>query len=75
MEMKPVVFEKDDDTNFHIDFISAAANLRAINYGIPTTTRLESKIIAGFSFLKFLLLNEKERLFQRSLLQLLLLLV
>lgn len=22
-------FEKDDDTNYHIDFINAAANLRA----------------------------------------------
>jgi len=29
-------FEKDDDTNFHIDFIHACANLRAINYQIKT---------------------------------------
>lgn len=28
----PVDFEKDDDSNFHIDFISACANLRARNY-------------------------------------------
>jgi len=25
-------FEKDDDSNFHIDFIHAAANLRSSNY-------------------------------------------
>ena len=25
----PVEFEKDDDSNHHIDFIAAAANLRA----------------------------------------------
>lgn len=28
-------FEKDDDSNFHIDFMHAAANLRARNYKIP----------------------------------------
>jgi ubiquitin-activating enzyme E1 len=27
-------FEKDDDSNFHIDFIHATANLRARNYKI-----------------------------------------
>ena len=32
--MTPVDFEKDDDTNFHIDFIAAASNLRARNYKI-----------------------------------------
>ena len=31
---KPTEFEKDDDTNFHIDFIHAASNLRANNYRI-----------------------------------------
>lgn len=31
-------FEKDDDTNFHIDFIHAAANLRARNYKIIECT-------------------------------------
>jgi ubiquitin-activating enzyme E1 len=25
-------FEKDDDSNFHIDFMNASANLRASNY-------------------------------------------
>jgi Ubiquitin-activating enzyme active site len=27
-------FEKDDDSNHHIDFIAATANLRASNYTI-----------------------------------------
>lgn len=34
-------FEKDDDDNFHIDFITAAANLRAANYHIPEACRLQ----------------------------------
>ncbi len=40
-------FEKDDDTNSHIDFIMAASNLRAINYQIKPITRFETKGIAG----------------------------
>ena len=32
--MVPAEFEKDDDTNHHIDFIAACANLRARNYKI-----------------------------------------
>lgn len=31
----PLDFEKDDDSNFHMDFIVAASNLRAANYSIP----------------------------------------
>ena len=30
--IKAEEFEKDDDANGHIDFIYAAANLRALNY-------------------------------------------
>jgi len=30
----PAEFEKDDETNYHIDFIHAASNLRARNYKI-----------------------------------------
>jgi len=40
-------FEKDDDNNFHIDFIHTASNLRAMVYGIGTVDRLKSKLIAG----------------------------
>jgi len=40
-------FEKDDDTNFHIDFIHAAANLRARNYKIPECPHQKTKMIAG----------------------------
>lgn len=45
--LNPVEFEKDDDTNFHIDFITAASNLRAINYKIPIADRHATKQIAG----------------------------
>lgn len=45
--LTPVEFEKDDDTNFHIDFIAAASNLRALNYGIALADKLKTKFIAG----------------------------
>ena len=37
-------FEKDDDANFHIDFLTAATNLRAINYNIKQSSRHQAKI-------------------------------
>jgi len=40
-------FEKDDDTNFHIDFITSCANMRAWNYHIKTASRHKCKMIAG----------------------------
>ena len=33
--ISPIEFEKDDDTNYHIDFIHAVANIRARNYKLP----------------------------------------
>ena len=32
--MNAISFEKDDDANFHMDFITASSNLRAENYSI-----------------------------------------
>ncbi|KAJ4457334.1 putative Ubiquitin-activating enzyme E1 1 [Paratrimastix pyriformis] len=40
-------FEKDDDSNHHIDYITAVANLRAANYQIPQADRRRIKQIAG----------------------------
>ena len=40
-------FEKDDDANFHMDFIAGLANMRARNYAIPEVDRLKAKLIAG----------------------------
>ena len=33
-EFKPTEFEKDDDSNFHIEFMNSASNLRALVYRI-----------------------------------------
>ena len=43
----PVKFEKDDDENFHINFILSFSNLRANNYNIEKTNFLKVKEIAG----------------------------
>ncbi|ORX70907.1 ubiquitin-activating emzyme E1 [Linderina pennispora] len=47
VRLSPADFEKDDDSNFHIDFITAASNLRATNYGITPADRFRTKQIAG----------------------------
>jgi ubiquitin-activating enzyme E1 len=36
--MMPEEFEKDDDTNWHMDFITATSNLRCANYDIRDST-------------------------------------
>lgn len=46
-KLVPVEFEKDDDSNHHIDFITAASNLRAQNYAIAEADRHKTKFIAG----------------------------
>ena len=43
----PEEFEKDDETNFHMDFIHALANLRARNYEITEIDQLEARLKAG----------------------------
>lgn len=42
-----IEFEKDDDTNGHIKFITSCSNLRAQNYSINTVSEFETKGIAG----------------------------
>jgi ubiquitin-activating enzyme E1 len=44
---KPHEFEKDQDENFHIDFIHSCSNLRAENYTIQICDRQKTKMIAG----------------------------
>ncbi|CAD8197777.1 unnamed protein product [Paramecium octaurelia] len=44
---QPQQFEKDDDTNHHVSFITAATNGRAINYGIQQVDWMWTKLKAG----------------------------
>ncbi|CAA2967353.1 ubiquitin-activating enzyme E1 1-like [Olea europaea subsp. europaea] len=46
-KMNPIQFEKDDDTNYHMDLITGFANMRARNYSIPEVDKLKAKFIAG----------------------------
>ena len=39
-KMNPVTFEKDNDTNYHMDLIAGLANMRARNYSIPEVDKL-----------------------------------
>jgi len=45
--LKAADFEKDDDSNHHIDVLFAATNLRAYNYQIKESKRHEVRMIAG----------------------------
>jgi len=40
-------FEKDVDSNYHVDFIYAMANIRATNYNLTPMDWLTVKIKAG----------------------------
>ena len=43
----PIEFEKDDDSNHHIEFITSCSNLRAENYDIEPADFFKTKMIAG----------------------------
>ncbi|KAI3447815.1 hypothetical protein Pfo_004480 [Paulownia fortunei] len=45
-KMNPIQFEKDDDTNYHMDLIAGLANMRARNYSIPEVDKLKAKFTA-----------------------------
>ncbi|XP_076774183.1 ubiquitin-like modifier-activating enzyme 7 isoform X2 [Arvicanthis niloticus] len=45
--LKPVLFGKDDDGNFHMDFVVAATHLRCQNYGILPVNHARIKQIMG----------------------------
>lgn len=45
--LRVVEFEKDDQNNGHVAFVSAASNLRALNYGIMPVDMLETRRISG----------------------------
>jgi ubiquitin-activating enzyme E1 len=47
LQCKPHDFEKDDDDNYHIDFLTIASNLRAWNYNSKETPRHAVKVTAG----------------------------
>ncbi|KAL6757412.1 ubiquitin-activating enzyme E1 [Haematococcus lacustris] len=46
-KLQAIQFEKDDDTNYHMDFIAGLANMRARNYSVPEVDKLKAKLIAG----------------------------
>ena len=45
--LNPIKFEKDDDENYHINFILSFSNLRATNYDIEKGNFLTTKEVAG----------------------------
>eukprot|EP00800_Vazella_pourtalesii_P005129 TRINITY_DN1595_c0_g1_i1.p1 TRINITY_DN1595_c0_g1~~TRINITY_DN1595_c0_g1_i1.p1 ORF type:complete len:700 (-),score=170.32 TRINITY_DN1595_c0_g1_i1:520-2619(-) len=47
LSISPLEFEKDDDSNHHMDFVTATSNLRAANYQIEQADKHKSKGIAG----------------------------
>lgn len=47
LQISPLQFEKDDDSNGHMDFVTSASALRARMYSIEPADRLKTKLIAG----------------------------
>ena len=46
-QLNLVDFEKDDEANGHVSFVTAASNLRAMAYGIPAADAMETRRVAG----------------------------
>lgn len=46
-KLHPITFEKDVDSNHHMDLIAGFANMRARNYRIQEVDKLKAKLIAG----------------------------
>jgi ubiquitin-activating enzyme E1 len=46
-ELNIATFEKDDDSNGHVAFVTAASNLHAISYGIMPVDAIETRRVAG----------------------------
>ena len=46
-EINPLIFEKDNDSNYQIDFIQACTNLKAKNFNLGEASWLKVKLIAG----------------------------
>ena len=44
---RAIVFEKDNDENHHIDFLTASSNMRAFNYHVKPASRHQVKITTG----------------------------
>jgi ubiquitin-activating enzyme E1 len=47
-QLLQVDFEKDDDTNHHVEFVTAASNLRAQNYSIEPADRMKVSLLIFF---------------------------
>ena len=45
--LRPTTFEKDDDGNGHVDFLTSATNLRSFVYAIQPSTRFTVRLTAG----------------------------
>jgi len=45
LKLAAIDFEKDDDTNLHMDFIVACSNLRAENYDIPPADKHKVRFV------------------------------
>jgi ubiquitin-activating enzyme E1 len=46
-DINSIIFEKDDDSNYHVDFITCCTNMRAFNYNMSNIDRFIVKKIAG----------------------------